>query len=468
VPDLILDGTLCVSGSQTSQTDITTAGVATPGLFLTAPTATVSNLTASGTDSAIDIIALGIDSAINITASGQSSAVNITSIGVGADIVQTVEGPDNEIQLTALGDSTVIRLKADGANSSISLEAAGTGSNIAIAGIGSGNNVNIGGNALGGNTIITANGPSLIRLEAGSSTDVTSMIFSLAASAIARWQGGTGSTILTVIPIVLEDQASIEAQDSVSSMGLPQRTNTEKDAETVGGGTGGRLLFNTTSGTLNYHDATSWREVGDSLIVEESDGFPAASGVNKIVVSAGALTNDGGGQVTINTGGVWQAAGSITLDSNAQNVSVSGIAAFDYLQVYIDLEIDEASADTSEEIQMTFNDDGGSNYSYRIGGSAASGATFCKIEDGGLTTDVFHHFVFSLFNKATALKTYQGTGNVAIETTNSPGSQSQHVLTGGWNNTSDRIEVITLEISPVAANIKTGSRVVVLGMNFPS
>lgn len=60
---------------------------------------------------------------------------------------------------------------------------------------------------------------------------------------------------------------------------------------------------------------------GGSLTVEEVDGTPTVSNVTTIVVSNGTLTDDGGGQVTINTGG----GGSLTVEEVDGTPTVSGV-----------------------------------------------------------------------------------------------------------------------------------------------
>lgn len=69
------------------------------------------------------------------------------------------------------------------------------------------------------------------------------------------------------------------------------------------------------------YDATAssalWQEVGSggaSLTVKEADASPSVSSVDTIVVSNGTLTDDGGGQVTIDTSGGGGGGGGVGED----------------------------------------------------------------------------------------------------------------------------------------------------------
>ncbi len=64
-----------------------------------------------------------------------------------------------------------------------------------------------------------------------------------------------------------------------------------------------------------------------NLTVKETDGSPSVSSVDTIVVTTGTLTDDGGGQVTIDTGGAGGGAGNIN-SINAQtgpDVTITGV-----------------------------------------------------------------------------------------------------------------------------------------------
>src|SRR2546428_1121764 len=69
----------------------------------------------------------------------------------------------------------------------------------------------------------------------------------------------------------------------------------------------GTIFFDTTNSILYRSNGTTWQSIegvsAASLTVKEVDGSPSVSGVTTIRVSNGTLTDDGGGQVTVTTGG---------------------------------------------------------------------------------------------------------------------------------------------------------------------
>ncbi len=66
----------------------------------------------------------------------------------------------------------------------------------------------------------------------------------------------------------------------------------------------GMQAYDTTLGKFVYYDGSNWAEVGGggSITVEEQDGTPSVSSVNKIKVTNGTLTDDGSGVVSLDFG----------------------------------------------------------------------------------------------------------------------------------------------------------------------
>jgi hypothetical protein len=77
-----------------------------------------------------------------------------------------------------------------------------------------------------------------------------------------------------------------------------------------------RMLFSNFRGELINSSSGGGGGAG-TISVEEADGAPAVTDVSTIVVTNGTLTDDGGGQVTINTGGSGDASGPASSTDNA-------------------------------------------------------------------------------------------------------------------------------------------------------
>jgi hypothetical protein len=77
-----------------------------------------------------------------------------------------------------------------------------------------------------------------------------------------------------------------------------------------------RMLFSNFRGELINSSSGGGGGAG-TISVEEVDGAPAVTDVSTIVVTNGTLTDDGGGQVTINTGGSGDASGPASSTDNA-------------------------------------------------------------------------------------------------------------------------------------------------------
>lgn len=86
----------------------------------------------------------------------------------------------------------------------------------------------------------------------------------------------------------------------------------------------GTLNFTGAGVTVSDNGGSSRTDVSiPALTVEETDGSPSVTGVTKIKVSGGTLTDNGSGTVTIATGG---GSGSVTVEETDGTPSVSGVS----------------------------------------------------------------------------------------------------------------------------------------------
>lgn len=98
------------------------------------------------------------------------------------------------------------------------------------------------------------------------------------------------------------------------------------------GGTGGtptRLGKGSDGDVLTVDPGTHhlvWAVGGGSVEVKEVDGAPDVTGVTVIRVSNGSLTDDGGGQVTIDTGGGGTPADTVTDETTFGITPAAGVA----------------------------------------------------------------------------------------------------------------------------------------------
>jgi hypothetical protein len=119
-------------------------------------------------------------------------------------------------------------------------------------------------------------------------------------TSIATGNGLSGGTITTSGTLIIDETVaqtvSISADGGTASGDLTVDVGNAADntVELVAGD-GVTLTGDDAAGTIKIE--------GGSLTVEEVDGSPSVSSVETIVVSNGTLTDDGGGQVTVTTGG---------------------------------------------------------------------------------------------------------------------------------------------------------------------
>jgi len=272
---------LTCTGIDIGNTFLSENNLTAPGLSV-ATTGEQVRICAQGNDTVVETAAEGDDTIAILAASGTRSKVDICALGTNADVTIRSVGEDNEINIVAEGASTIARLKAQGASSLVDIRATGSASTVSIVPESAGTFVNIGGD---GNTVIRADGAGIIRLTTLNSSE--QMILSCGVSGI-RFQGAAGSEARCVIPFVFDGgpglKGSINAASADLSIAFPQRTETEKDAEVVGGADGGRVLWNTTSGTLNLYDGVGWETIIDSR-------SPKLPRYDRQIVASGASTS---------------------------------------------------------------------------------------------------------------------------------------------------------------------------------
>lgn len=170
--------------------------------------------------------------------------------------------------------------------------------------------------------------------------------------------------------------------------------------------------------------------------------------------------------------GVWSVAGQQELASNGDTITVSSITAFDYYRVFMDV-IQKESGGPQDVIRMRFNNDSGNNYDSDVDGSGNTNATSARISNSNLfssgTGEFFKKIIFFINNAASSKKHYGGQSYVQDTTDGSTVDKVENI-TGKWQNTSDQISRIDVIADGTGATDEfvAGSRVVVLGMNFPT
>lgn len=98
--------------------------------------------------------------------------------------------------------------------------------------------------------------------------------------------------------------AVLDVNSTTKGVLIPRMNTTQRDA--ISSPATGLLAYNTSLSALQFYSGAAWASVGSgaaTITVKEADGTPNVSGVSTVVVSNGTLTDDGGGQVTISTGG---------------------------------------------------------------------------------------------------------------------------------------------------------------------
>lgn len=143
---------------------------------------------------------------------------------------------------------------------------------------------------------------------------------------------------------------------------------------------------------LIVYDGSTWYAVGGSIRVKEADSSPDVNGVTTMVVPNGSLTDDGGGQVTLNLSaalagfqGIWEQIDRVEF-SGVSSVTVGGAQTPSDYDAYL-LLILNASVAGDTVINLLASSSGGSpkitNYT-RVGGFHRSNNTHGNF---GGTTD---------------------------------------------------------------------------------
>ena len=167
--------------------------------------------------------------------------------------------------------------------------------------------------------------------------------------------------------------------------------------------------------------------------------------------------------VAVNIQNTWGSIATNSLSATSSTLSVSSIPNYEYLHVIVEFSLDDAAG--TEIVNLTFNGDTGSNYTYeriRVGGGSSGSGSNIKLTSvvQGATAAYAHSFI--IVNRASRVKI--GTGTSTINVVGGTSSSSE-TLAFSWNNTSSVISSITLT-SETAAVFQAGSRIKIMGMGF--
>ena len=172
------------------------------------------------------------------------------------------------------------------------------------------------------------------------------------------------------------------------------------------------------------------------------------------------------------TPGVWEVLGSVELTSDATFLEVNNLSPRDYLKVLIDVEHEKSLIKfVSFRFALRFNGDSGSNYADTKTAPFPGQTALSLIEwngswfmnPGGIKS------VLDIENRETKNKSL-----TSLNTIFEPGNKTFDIrnVSGTWNNSSNSINTIRLlarnfdETVITNSSFKSGSRILVLGMNF--
>lgn len=176
--------------------------------------------------------------------------------------------------------------------------------------------------------------------------------------------------------------------------------------------------------------------------------------VNLIPKGTGEVTKSG------NPIDWWEEIGRTTLGSAGDTITVSSLPARKYLRLIVRL---KATGGTIA-FGLTFNNDTGSNYSYRRSANGAADATstsqaFIAAGNSTVTTPTFG--VFDIINVSSEEKTLSGV-NTQQGTAGAGNVVDRVDVYGKWSNTSDQISRIDYT-NTGTGDYASGSEVIVLG-----
>lgn len=302
-------------------------------------------------------------------------------------------------------------------------------------------------------------------------------------------QNGNFSNSLTIsgIPVMLQTVLSRDTSPSlggnlngatfnISSVGTMQATTVTGTTGQFGGTASAQSLFgNTVTGTVG--------QFSTSLSAQSTSAQTAVfSSVNSTTLQGTTVTGTTGqfggnisgrngsfdnsltiSGVAVNIKDTWGEISTNSLNATSSTLSVSSVPASEYLQVIVEYSLDNAVG--TEVVNLTFNGDTGSNYTYeriRAGGSSSGSGANIELVDVGQGATATHLHSFIIINRPSRVKI--GTGTSTFNVVGGTSSSSE-TLAFSWNNTSSAISSITLT-SETAAVFQVGSRIKVLGMGF--
>lgn len=192
-----------------------------------------------------------------------------------------------------------------------------------------------------------------------------------------------------------------------------------------------------------------------NAIITEINGNIETTNLADDAVTAAKVDFGGAG-----TGIWWEEIGRTTLGSAGDTITVSGLPARKYLRILVRL----AATGGNINFGVTFNNDTGSNYSYRRsanGGADATSTSQTAIAAGNSTSTTPTYGVFDIINVASEEKTLSGV-NTQNGTAGAGNVVDRIDVYAKWANTSDQISRIDYTNSGTG-DYAIGSEVVVLG-----
>jgi len=286
-----------------------------------------------------------------------------------------------------------------------------------------------------------------------------------------------GATALTVPYSVTPEKVSSGEQPNViyiakqsftdTTAGMITGIDTDGEFKWLLGDSSGQIDWNvTTADTLTVTGSLSVKslDIPDTTTVNsfhvDSNGN-AWWGATTLGAAVASITNAGVATFTnAEVTGYMKLLGEVTLSGNATVMTISGIDAFDFGELYI---YGEHTGTSNQPLQIVFNEDTGTNYDYRIGNNSAFSTATGQNEmelASGLITGQSAKFL----TKVSILNFASGHKLVTAITCNrtTGGAPDYGECVGSWNNTSDNITRIDVQVAN-GLTILSGSRMFLFG-----
>lgn len=205
--------------------------------------------------------------------------------------------------------------------------------------------------------------------------------------------------------------------------------------------------------------------LGGGISVEEADGSPSVNNVQKIKFAGSAVTDDGGGIVTVTpTTPAMVKLGEVEVSgAAAANMSIPGIPT-GYKNLVVMYTGRSTKAGTTEDtVRMTMNGDTGSNYVFsrtnRFGSSNSSSAAYIETGDipaDGSTTGMAQSTDITIFDYLSSTW-WKGLTGVS----NNLQSNTPQNISGAWKSTN---AVTSITLTPASGSWKIGSKMTLYGV----